>query len=94
MSKSDRARYIENAKHAGFEIVSYYFETDLETTLKRNNLRLGKDKIPDKGVTATFKKLEIPNSDEGFNEIYKVNILGNNEFSIQLIVQKEEDNEI
>ncbi|EPR84922.1 hypothetical protein L289_0977 [Acinetobacter gerneri DSM 14967 = CIP 107464 = MTCC 9824] len=94
MSKTDRARYIQQAKTAGFSIISYYFETDLQSTLVRNNLRSGKEKIPEKGVAATLKRLEIPSLDEGFDEIYKVKILGNNEFSIQLIDIKEERNEI
>ncbi len=94
MSKTDRARYIPQAKTAGFSIISYYFETDLQSTLVRNNLRSGKEKIPEKGVAATLKRLEIPSLDEGFDEIYKVKILGNNKFSIQLIDIKEERNEI
>ena len=32
-----RARYIQRAKDAGFEVIAYYFETDLSSALKRNN---------------------------------------------------------
>ena len=78
----DRARYIGRAKDAGFEVISYYFETDLNSTLRRNSHREGKANIPEVGVRATLKKLEVPSLDEGFNEIFKVKIVGNGEFSI------------
>lgn len=81
-TKADRVRYIQRAKDAGFEIVAYYFETDLKSTLERNSHRIGKANIPEVGVRATFNKLDVPSLDEGFNEIFKVKILGNGEFSI------------
>ena len=81
-TREDRARYIGRAKDAGFEVISYYFETDLNSTLERNCHRKGKANIPEVGVRATFKKLEVPSLDEGFNEIFKVKIVGNGEFSI------------
>lgn len=81
-TKVDRARYIQRAKDAGFEVISYYFETDLASTLQRNSHREGKAKIPEVGVRATFKKLEVPSRDEGFDALFKVKILGNGEFEI------------
>ena len=81
-TREDRARYIGRAKDAGFEVISYYFETDLNSTLERNSQREGKANIPEIGVRATFKKLEVPSLDEGFDEIFKVKIVGNGEFLI------------
>ena len=81
-TKADRARYIQRAIDAGFEVISYYFETDLKSTLERNSHRTGKANIPEIGVRATYKKLEIPSLDEGFDEIFKVKIVGNGDFSL------------
>ncbi|MGA9698993.1 MAG: AAA family ATPase [Acinetobacter sp.] len=81
-TKADRARYIERAKAAGFEVIAYYFETDLTNTLVRNSYRIGKANIPEVGVRATYKKLEMPTLEEGFTEIYVVKIIGNGEFSV------------
>lgn len=81
-TKADRARYIQRAKDAGFEVISYYFETDLKSTLERNSYREGKANIPEVGVRATYKKLEVPNLNEGFDEIFQVKIMGSGEFSI------------
>ena len=84
-TKADRARYIGHAKDAGFEVIAYYFATDLKSTLQRNSRREGKANIPEVGVRATYKKLEVPSFDEGFDKILKVKIVGNGEFSIESI---------
>lgn len=82
-TRDDRARYIQRAKDAGFEVISYYFETDLSSTLERNSYRKGKANIPEVGIRATYKKLEIPILDEGFDAIFKVKIVENGEFSVE-----------
>lgn len=94
MSKADRARYIQRAKDAEFEIISYFFETDLDSALHRNQQRLGKEKIPDQGILATLKRFEHPRLQEGFQEIYQVQIANHGQFSIQLLEIKEETHEI
>lgn len=85
-TKADRARYIQRAIDAGFEVISYYFETDLNSALERNSQRTGKANIPEVGVRATFKKLEVPSLDEGYDEMFRVKIVGNREFSINLFI--------
>ena len=88
MSTADRSRYIQRAKAHQFEVISYYFETDLVSTLQRNSQRNsqreGKANITEKGVQATFLKLEIPHISEGFDEIFKVKLVENNGFSIEV----------
>lgn len=79
-----RSRYIARAKAAGFEVIAYYFDTDLKSTLIRNNQRIAKAQIPEIGVRATYRKLEKPTLREGFSAIYQVKIIGNGEFSIQV----------
>ena len=79
-TKADRARYIQRAKSAGFEVISYYFETDLKSTLERNSQRSGKANIPEVGVRATYKKLEVPDFEEGFDEIHHIKIKGAGEY--------------
>ena len=85
-TREDRARYIGRAKDVGFEVISYYFETDLNSALERNSQRTGKANIPEVGVRATFKKLEVPSLDEGYDEMFRVKIVGNREFSINLFI--------
>ena len=77
-----RARYIQRAKDAGFEVIAYYFKTDLNSTLERNKQRQGKAYIPEIGVRATYKKIQVPHLNEGFSEIFQVQIIHHGEFSI------------
>lgn len=83
-TRADRARYIQRAKNAGFEIVGYYFHTELNLALQRNRLREGKAIIPEAGIRATFKKFELPKKVEGFDTLYRLCILGQGQFSLDL----------
>ena len=71
---------MQRAKDAGFEVIAYYFETDLKSTLERNSQRESKSNIPEVGVRATYKKLEVPSLDEGFDQFFKVKIVGNGDY--------------
>lgn len=46
--------------------------------------KFSKNNISKVDVRATYKKLEVPNLDEGFDEIFKVTIVGNGEFLVSL----------
>jgi predicted kinase len=79
----DRLRYIQAAKAAKFKLVCYFFETDLNSAIIRNNERTGKERIPIPGIRGTFKKLQPPLYDEGFDQIYIVKTL-NGGFDVSL----------
>lgn len=72
--KSDRARYIEAAKANKYKVIGYYFQSKLEDCMKRNASREGKECISEVGIRATYSKLEMPDFDEGFDELYYVEI--------------------
>jgi predicted kinase len=81
-TRQDRAKYIERAKAAGFKVVGYYFESRVAEALERNTQRaLGV--VPDKGILATYKRLELPKKDEGFDKLFYVRLLANSEFSVE-----------
>src|SRR5262249_11933640 len=44
---TERARYIEPAKGAGFRVYGYYFKSNLRDALERNKGRTGLERIPD-----------------------------------------------
>ncbi len=82
--KHERARYIELAKPAGFRIVGYYFQSRLHDALQRNRQRQGIANIPEKGLIAKHRQLEIPGYAEGFDQLYYVMIdPGFNEFVVR-----------
>lgn len=67
-----RERYIQAAKANRFQVVAYYFVPDLKLSLLRNAARTGKERVPDMGLYATFKKLQPPTLEEGFDLLYTV----------------------
>lgn len=71
---AERARFIPLARQAGFRVVGYYFQTNLEAALQRNQLRGGNAAIPPKGVVARYRQLELPDFSEGFDELFYVQI--------------------
>jgi len=79
-----RRKYIDISKGAEYEIIGYFFESDLDSALSRNRLRQGKERIPEAGVRAMYTKLEIPKKEEGFDMLYKVRI-GNEGWSVEEI---------
>jgi predicted kinase len=81
-TKAERARYISMAKANKFKVIGFYFQSLLDDALTRNNNRLGKENIPEIGIKGTFKRLEIPSLEEGFDELYFVDIENNN-FSVK-----------
>ena len=89
-SQLDRKMYIQDAKDVHFKVIAYYFDSCLDDALLRNEQREGKAKIPRIGVISTFKKLEIPELDEGFDEIYRVSLYQENDFNVSLLYQREQ----
>jgi hypothetical protein len=72
----------------GLKIKGYYFQSIIKDCLERNQLRKGKDNVPEVGIKGTYNKLELPSYDEGFDELFYVS-MSHNEFSV-----KEWKNEI
>jgi predicted kinase len=68
----ERAVYIEAAKGSHFAINGYVFVAEIADCLKRNSLRTGKARIPNKGIAATFSRFEPVRYDEGFDRLFRV----------------------
>ncbi|GBC63233.1 kinase [Desulfonema ishimotonii] len=71
-TRSDRNRYICPAKESGLHITGYYFRSDISSALRRNSIRYGNERIPEKGIKGTYSRLELPSYDEGFDKLYYV----------------------
>jgi predicted kinase len=74
ITREARARYISQARAAGFGVVGYYFKSALQSAIERNDQRSGKARIPVRGIVATHRKLELPSYDEGFDRLFYVEI--------------------
>ena len=82
-TKLVRQNYIIQAKEAGFRVVGYYFRSQIEEAVMRNNQREGKEKIPLAGIISTHAKLEVPHKSEGFDELYYVYIDADGNFVVE-----------
>ena len=65
-----RAPYITQAKSAGYRVVGYYLDTPMRTAIWRNKNRSDKKPIPVPGLIRTYKRLQPPSVDEGFDEVH------------------------
>ena len=74
-TKKERLLYIEKAKQFKFKVMGFYFETTVGEAITRNKNRTGKELVPPAGIGGTFKKLQVPSLEEGFDELFKVKIL-------------------
>ena len=81
-TKAERKRYIEKAKKNGYQIVGYFMQSIIKDCIERNSLREGKERIINKAIAATSNKLEMPDYNEGFDNIYFVRI-DDNDFKIE-----------
>lgn len=79
----DRQRYIPLARAAGFRVVGYYFAIRLEIALQRNARREGRQLIPEKGVLATYRRLQRPAWSEGFDTLHVVHPVGGHRFRVE-----------
>ena len=71
-TRVDRRRYIEPARSSGFSIAGYYFSGRIAECLLRNQQRTRP--VPEVGLLATARKLQIPSMDEGFNSLNYVRL--------------------
>jgi predicted kinase len=71
---ADRARYVAPARAAGFRVVGYYFQSAVGDAIRRNAARPEPERIPVKGLVGTYKALELPSLQEGFDALYYVTL--------------------
>jgi predicted kinase len=73
-TRLERRPYIERAKASGFRVVGYYLQSRVEDCKRRNDARPIPQQIPLPGLLGTYARLEVPALDEGFDELYYVEI--------------------
>lgn len=78
----ERQKYIIPARKAGFKVIGYYFDSDINDSLKRNAQRTGKEMVPELGVRGTYSRMESPVVYEGFDQLYRVLIEKDGVFTV------------
>jgi predicted kinase len=79
---AERALYIPAARRAGFRVTGYFFGTPLRAALGRNSKRTDKKAIPVAGVIGKHKRLQPPSLEEGFDELFGVEVTADNQFAV------------
>ena len=77
ITKEVRRKYIDFSKNMGIPIIGYYFRTNVRQSLEWNSCRTGKECISKAGILGTYKRLELPSLEEGFNQLFYVEVLEN-----------------
>jgi predicted kinase len=80
--RADRAAIIAIARARGARIVGYFFDVTTRAAVARNAARTGKDKVPNVAIFTVAKRLEPPARDEGFDELFRVQIAGDRTLQI------------
>jgi predicted kinase len=80
---ADRARYVAPARAARFRVVGYYFQSAVGDAIRRNAARPEPERIPVKGLVGTYKALELPSLQEGFDALYYVTLDPVTGFTVQ-----------
>lgn len=74
LKREGRAAYIAAARGAGFRVIGYFFETRAADAVRRNAERAEEERVPPVGIYAASKRLEVPSWEEGFDELYRVEL--------------------
>lgn len=77
-TKEDRKRYFELIQGTDYKVIGYFFRSVINESIERNEQRSGKQYVPRCAIAATSNKLEIPEYDEGFDELHYVFIQDEN----------------
>ncbi len=70
--KTDRARYIPDAREHGYEVIGIFFQSILKDCISRNEMR--EKKVPRLAIPAVQNRLQMPEYAEGFDQLYFVRI--------------------
>jgi predicted kinase len=71
---TDRASLIQLGQAYQTQIIGYFFKTHIQAAWERNQQRSGKARVPDVGLYSTAKKLVRPSYEEGFHQLFEVEI--------------------
>jgi predicted kinase len=82
-TEEDRAPIIVMARAYAAESVGFCFESHLQSCLDRNAARTGREKVPDKALYITLRRLRKPALSEGFDRLYRVQVAPAGQFVVR-----------
>ena len=73
-TRAERAAIINVAKSRGARVTGYFFDVTTRAAVARNGQRTAAGKVPNVAIFTTAKRLEKPIVEEGFDELFRVEI--------------------
>jgi predicted kinase len=80
---AERAVYIVPAKAAGFRVVGSIFDSDVPSSIRRNEGRSGAARVPPAAIGGTKRRLELQTLAEGFDILQFVRIGDDGRFMVE-----------
>lgn len=74
VTKDLRQGFIAWALHHGYRVVGYFMRSRVKECVSRNRQRTREARVPDTAIANMSNKLQQPHWDEGFDELYYVEI--------------------
>jgi predicted kinase len=82
-TRLERARVIAVARDHQARVVGYWFDVTTREAVARNAERTGSGKVPNVAIFTTAKRLEPPESAEGFDQLFKVSLAPDHAFAVR-----------
>jgi predicted kinase len=83
---AERVAIIDAARAQGVRIVGYFFDVTTRQAIARNAERTGAMKVPNVAIFTTAKKLERPTLLEGYDQLFRIRLLPDRQFTVEEIV--------
>jgi predicted kinase len=80
---AERAKIMEIARSHGARIIGYFFEVTTRAAVARNANRTGKNKVPNVAIFTTAKRLQPPQKEERFDEMFRIQIAEDRSLKIE-----------
>ena len=88
-SPAERAVYVRAALAEGFRVVAFWLEALPREAIARNASREGRGRIPVRGLLGTYKRLQVPALDEGFDAVFRVRSADGHRFLVEPLEPRE-----
>jgi predicted kinase len=81
-TRAERAPIVQQARAHGAQTTVYFFDSTTRECLARNATREGRARVPNVGIFAIARRLQRPDSDEGFDRSFAVRPIADAEFHV------------
>jgi len=90
-TRAERTAIIDAARVRGARVVAYFFDVTTREAVARNAGRSGREKVPNVAIFTVAKRLEPPVLDEGFDQLFRLQLQPDRTFAIAEISSDTHD---